>query len=87
MEKQPRYVSELVSTSVGELGASSHHFRLFIYDTHRKKSLRGVKQRDQDRPSVKYELAEVVVGEIGEDYPDFSRRAEQRLADLNSQGV
>jgi hypothetical protein len=77
MEKQQRYISEG--------GTYGDHFIFRIYDTHQKKSLRGVKLKDQDLISVKYECVEAVVGKVGEAYPDFDRRAQKRLAELNSQ--
>ena len=75
--KKPRYVSELASWP--------DHFVSHIYDTHQKKSLRGIKLKDQRTTSVIYECVEVVIGKVGEAYPDFNRRAEERLAELNSQ--
>jgi hypothetical protein len=74
---QPRYISQLVSYQ--------DHFVFQIFDTHKKRSPRGVKVKDQARVDFKYECVEAVVGKVGETYPDVARRAEERLSALNAQ--
>jgi hypothetical protein len=72
-----------VSTASPDIG----EFRVifWIFDTYKKKSLRGVKKKDQDRVDFKYERVETIVGEVNEAYPDVKRRAEERLSALNAQ--
>src|SRR5271165_2460421 len=83
MAEEPRYVSEVISiTSAHEDGTTTGRFVFNIYDTHKKKSLRGIKLKDRHGASVLYEFVETAA--VGEIYPEVYRKAEQRLAELNS---
>ena len=84
MTSKPRYVSETTSiTTTLDDGTTTGRFIVNIYDREKKKSLRGVKLRDQNLSSVLYEFVETAAE--GEIYPEVARKAGQRLAELNAQ--
>jgi hypothetical protein len=83
MVEQPRFISMEVSTASPDIG--EFRFIFSIFDTYKKKSLRGVKKENQDRVDLKYERVETIVGEVNEAYPDVKRRVEERLSALNAQ--
>jgi hypothetical protein len=52
MVEQPRFISMEVSTASPDIG--EFRFIFSIFDTYKKKSLRGVKKENQDRVDLKY---------------------------------